>query len=536
MSEARRDRRPTAPLSRPAAAPDSRFDVGLLAAFPVALFLFLVVSILTSAPRADSDCALNLQAGGLLLDGRWPYVDFIDLNPPLIMYLSTIPVGLARLTGLHSMQVFAVLIALLSGWSARSAWATLAAERLLEGRLAAGLVASSIMGLSVWLWCIGDHGQREHLMFLLYMPYLCARASDDAAARRGLSALGRGIAAGIGICIKPQYVALAGVVEVYFALVCRDLRRLVSVDLAGLAAAGVVYTAHFALLPANVREALFSRWIPLVRRGYAVYDVPLAQIWDWTLTLTVVFALVVVLLRRRWRGSIADLAAALGFATLVSVALVVLQQKGWYNHRFPVLGFRAAAAGCLFAKVMGSRAQRARLPGWAAAPGAAAAAVLAFVLSFWGLTGKVHVAYAASPDALREFVRRYTREGDRVLVLSTAVEPAYPILAEENRLPGSRYLWLFPLAMMAKTQANPDEAAWLAAEEQRFVEELKQDVASSPPALVVTPAAKAGAFTITDYLRSRGIFDPLASYREVGSARGYTIFAPGSTDGGTRSE
>ena len=43
------------------------------------------------------DKAWYLQAAGMLLDGVRPYVDqFIEMNPPLIMWLNAIPAALAR--------------------------------------------------------------------------------------------------------------------------------------------------------------------------------------------------------------------------------------------------------------------------------------------------------------------------------------------------------------------------------------------------------------------------------------------------------
>ena len=44
---------------------------------------------------------MYLEMGRYLLEGRLPYVDYIELNPPLIHYISVIPVFLADLTGIN---------------------------------------------------------------------------------------------------------------------------------------------------------------------------------------------------------------------------------------------------------------------------------------------------------------------------------------------------------------------------------------------------------------------------------------------------
>ena len=55
--------------------------------------------------------AMYLQAGQMLLEGQMPYVDFVDINPPLIIYVSAIFAGLARLVNVHIITTF-----LLSVW------------------------------------------------------------------------------------------------------------------------------------------------------------------------------------------------------------------------------------------------------------------------------------------------------------------------------------------------------------------------------------------------------------------------------------
>src|SRR5262249_18962361 len=152
------------------------------------------------------------------------------------------------------------------------------------------------------------------------------------------------------------------------------------------------------------------------------------------------FAAAAILLRLRWRGRVADLSTALGLGTLVSTALVLLQAKGWYYQRVPALGFGAAAGGCVVAGAI----SRLRSLSISTARAAASAAVLAFAMfacSLSGLEGRVHFVYPESYSPFLDFVQRYTKDGDRILVCSTAVQPAYPLLTRQNRMPGSRFLW-----------------------------------------------------------------------------------------------
>jgi hypothetical protein len=60
--------------------------------------------------RIDVDCAINLAYSKLLMEGKLPYVDFVDTNPPLIMYICTIPVAIAQSLHLHVILVWSVLV------------------------------------------------------------------------------------------------------------------------------------------------------------------------------------------------------------------------------------------------------------------------------------------------------------------------------------------------------------------------------------------------------------------------------------------
>jgi hypothetical protein len=490
--------------------------------FPVALLTGLLVSILLSAPRAHPDVAMYLQAAELLLEGERPYVDFVDLNPPLVFYLNTLPVALARLLGAHPMRVFALVIALLVAWSAGSSHASVARAGGREGSLAAGGIAASIVGLSLWLWLEGDYGQREHVVFLLYLPYLCARSvGRDRDAGRFV----RGFAAGLGICLKPQFVGLAALVELYFLVLRREPRRLPAGDLAGLIVAVLAYGAHFTLLPGDVREAFFERWLPMVLRGYVAYEAPLASVWIRGFDAALILAGTSLLLRVCARGALAELVGALGLACAVSVAIVVAQSKGWFYHRIPVLGFGLGAAAGLTAWAIARAERRAGARAWAGDAAALAAACAVFAGAVLGLTSRVHFVYPEPADPLRSFVQRFTREGNPVLVCSIHVAPAYPLLTEQNRRPGSRFLWLFPLGMFLKAPPTAEAAAWVAAEEPRILGELARDIAASRPALVILPGIGLDP-NLNAYLRRRGVLAAFGDYEQVAAVEGWKILAP----------
>ena len=501
-------------------------------AVPAAIFVALLISVTFSAPRVTHDVAMYLQAASLMLDGERPYVDFVDLNPPMVMYASAVPVGVARLVGMHVMRAFAIFVCLLAGWAAFSVGRSLARGEGREDGVAAAWAASAVIGFTAWLWFAGDFGQREHLFFLLYVPFFVAR-TVGVTNGRGFD-FARGVVAGIGVCIKPHFPALVLAVEIYLLILGRDLRRLARLDLTGLVAAGVAYVVHFALLPGDVRHAFLERWLPLVTTGYAVYEQPMGQLWGPEWTESALVATAVIASRLFWRSRVANTAAAAAVATLAAAGIYVFQSKGWFYQAIPFLGFRLLTATCVAAGAVGLVFARRPRAGLAVASAVALAALALFVAG----TDKPRYIYPEPHNPFRGFLQRYTHEGDRVLFLSTGVTPAYPILTEENRLPGSRFLWMFPVPMFYRGApaaaavngfAYHDESS-LAPEEKRFIDDLNHDVAGSPPAMIVTPldagceGCPAG-FNLTEYMRRGHVLDGLDAYQYVGDTAGYAVFA-----------
>ena len=84
---------------------NSRFLGGSALALAV---MFAIVSLhFRFSTYINHDVAWYLYSAGRLLDGGRMYQDmFVDVNPPLALYLTVPPVYLARLTGMFSVDIF----------------------------------------------------------------------------------------------------------------------------------------------------------------------------------------------------------------------------------------------------------------------------------------------------------------------------------------------------------------------------------------------------------------------------------------------
>ena len=223
----------------------------LLLLLPLALCLGVMLG---TGPRLSHDCALELQCAQLLLDGQRPYVDFYKINPPLIIYLNTLPVLLARGTGLSLAVSFTLLVGLAAALTLGLVFYLLARRELGltdEQRYLLTLIAALLVALAAG----PDWGQREHLFLIGYLPFLLRRVQrweGLGETRWGLD-LAVGIGAGLVAALKPHFLLIAALPELFWALRRRTLRPWATVEMGAFVAVVALYVLHFLFWPAAMR-------------------------------------------------------------------------------------------------------------------------------------------------------------------------------------------------------------------------------------------------------------------------------------------
>lgn len=135
----------------------------------------ILVRIAVDPRAAHCDVGQFLLAGRMILEGKVPFVDIIDTNPPLIMYLSAIPAALERVVPLHAATIFNLLTL---GAVAASAWSLRVLLRRPETGLSGG--EADYATLAWTCFSLGVHlnqsyGQRDHLFVLAFFPHAILR-------------------------------------------------------------------------------------------------------------------------------------------------------------------------------------------------------------------------------------------------------------------------------------------------------------------------------------------------------------------------
>ena len=262
--------------------PEDRRFAGTVDRLGVAALLLLVSRVLADPLLVNHDCGALLFAGGWLLEGKRPFLDYYLLNPPLIDYLQVVPTLLSRVARIPVPFAFNLIVLATVGLS----WWLI--RRLLRG---SGLVTASTAAAVALapllvshttytqLWANFDFGQREHFFILLALPYVVLRwlRWEDRPVPLAL-ALAVGFGAGLFGSLKPHFLAVLLAPEAVWLARHRQPRRLLTGETIAAAAFVLLYAAHFAFLPGPMREAFFHRWVPMIWSGYGAYDAPLGSL------------------------------------------------------------------------------------------------------------------------------------------------------------------------------------------------------------------------------------------------------------------
>lgn len=189
-------------MSVPAGASHRR--TGVAAGLSVVLALVVLAGIWSElALRVNYDVGWLIMAAERTLDGRRLYTDIIEINPPLIVWFTQLPVLVGRAVGVSPILAFRILV--LAMIAVSIALMRRPARTLLGPNHTNFLLLASAAFIPLtWKY----FGEREHLAVVLLTPYLVVNTREGVAATTGRSRLAIGALAGIGFSLKPHFVPL----------------------------------------------------------------------------------------------------------------------------------------------------------------------------------------------------------------------------------------------------------------------------------------------------------------------------------------
>jgi hypothetical protein len=454
-----------------------------LSQMPVAAFLLLWVILWTVAALSvhlsgfmNLDNASMLYASERLVAGEKPYVDFYEVNPPLILWIYALPVLAANIFAIDAIPAFFVFVMMLALTSLSLAYREMQSQSFFDKKITRGVVFS---GLAITvLGCSGLlYGQREHFFILLILPYFIQSLTLAREREWGMRQMLIALMAGIGFSIKPFFVLVWGANELIGALAARRLRLLCRPTNIVIGLTGVTYIGFAYWLTPNY----FSLIIPYLQLTYIGFNAPFAELFKAGMLLAVMYALPQFFVKTE--GSARLVKHRLLACMIAGIAILVMQTKGWVNHYYPMMFFGSLSFAVLLAYIL-ERKPELTLRNFALMW---CMGFVVFLLPVFQLAG-FRESQAAQKDyiaQIEKYVIQNRAQGKPLLILSYNLGAAFPAM---NYLPVTfpfhfHSQWLLPgIAAAEKAGGATPE---LDAARQFAIDTLAGDLERLKPPVVV---------------------------------------------------
>ena len=478
----------------------------------------LIHTVILHPLRIGWDPALHLQAAQLITQGKIPYVDMFDVNPPLIWYLDTIPAYMAELLNFPVTQSFNFFLVFLIVYSVSACLVLFFTK---AKRAEAPFFMPFLIGLTLFNFFLRyDFGQREEIFVLLYMPFFILRwlRWQGRGVESKFYSCAIGMIASVGICLKPFFLIPAVLVELFFLLDKRKVSPLITYETVSCALVGVVYAAHFLFVPEMMRKTYFEFVIPAFALGYSFWDTSLGASFSEPAKRDVFYLMAIacflaVAMRKR-----STLMLPLLVFVLASVIPYLLQFKGWHYHDQPVyasafilmcmeIGFLKILLAQKLHKVASNFARKNNSPlkfprravlvslvllalGIVIKDGIDDNAVVAndprkFDMKIIGYSGLSPWADINGPYT--DLVLDGYKLGDKAIVMSNAVSPGYPWLTQLRFAPGSRHLHMVIISVLSYIKdvlPHTEKNEKLYSNIDRIIDEYAQDIEANKPRFI----------------------------------------------------
>ncbi|MFA7341164.1 MAG: hypothetical protein WC028_30560 [Candidatus Obscuribacterales bacterium] len=534
----------------------------------VALLAVLFI-ILIHPMRIGFDQAKYMIMADMLWHGKTLYVDIIDLNPPLICYISLIPSLASTTFNIPAALAFSLFIWSLSVYCIAMLYVLMAKAReqlnwLLINTFTFSLAIYEFILVTDRLRLLFEWGQREHIFMLTYWPFFLLRYLrwQQIAVRPWLAIL-IGAIAGCGMCLKPYFFIPAILTELYWLIQNKQIRPFIKIEIAAVAATAMLYTLHFKFLPAQEQHAYFDVLMPLTISGYKFFERSTMYLCNYNFTGSDQ----VLISSLCWAGltfafvRLESFLAPLCVVMLASYFIYFIQGKGFPLHLFPmnqstfllqnmtlIVLYKTireqivlALSSLKLPKRLLSFTRFATVATNLVGKNYIAGAIAAATLTMWlgngcwkdfkqtaaatqfdltsigygGTTSVDDLALLAKP------ILEYTKEGDYVAIIGESTEPNATTLLQLKRKSATRHIDLTMLGPFRFVRDTlPRVWAKFPKQLDEFMNQLVEDIRNTSPVLVFLQSGQTTEWLNESAFSKRS----LADYEQIGEENDFKIF------------
>ena len=426
----------------------------------------------------NPDSSWLIYAAGRMAEGQVPYVDFMETNPPLILWISLLPVLLGKLFSLSPFTVFPILVTLLNLASLYLTARVMRENSMLAGKQVFHSVLLYI-AFGFFLLSPAVYGQRELLFITLVLPYLVQSLSPQRSEKSAAIDLIIILMAAIGFALKPFFLLLWGLNELYKAIQERSFMSLFALRNWII---GFVQLLYFAAIYSLTPEYI-NTIIPAVIATYFAYE----TLWFSILKIIAIvsgIALVLALMARP-HSDYRKIITRMLVWMFACAMLMVVQRKDWLNHLYPMVfmaGFVVVMVLLYLVEIwreIGLLIGRLRFTALCVS----VAALLAGIYvdgKFWYFIYKhpsvIHTRLLAE-------INKHA-EGKHVYSLAFNMQSAFPVIALSKGIFHGSFYQLWPMSGLIIREQQGKNTEDMKSARQFFYDNLVKDFSSYPPELV----------------------------------------------------
>ena len=467
----------------------------------------------------NGDTGFFARSGSLLLNGARLYRDIVDPNAPPPYLFAIVCVALGKMVGLAPEPAFLLTFTLLI------VFVIYRTNRILSRLFPDQPYAASFLTVMV-TYCLLPYvkdmfGEREHIFTCMILPWLFASSSDSEFRSRKGQILD-GLMAGIGIAMKPYFIAAYCVMQLMNLFSTRrraQVLRLDNILIAAVEAAFAITTIVF-----------FPGYLFIVRMALATYHNFRQSLLEVCLNGTLFLLIAATVLSvssdsRQPLSKMRNLILAIGW----SMALVMMyQREGFAYHYYPIGVMAILALATLF--LDGVRAASRNTQRYLAY------ALMTTVIALGIVQGAQTREMPKMTGPLLPIITREAR-GKPILVLSTSLWVSSPLV----NYTGASLTWRFPnmwtlggLYPGKPAADNPHpyrSRQEMDVYERYLIDSLIQDVDLHPPQLIILETGnqkegfRNGDFDYLDYfLRDPRFAQFFSQYEKLAVITRYTLY------------
>ncbi|MCF6321656.1 MAG: hypothetical protein L3J32_07815 [Rhizobiaceae bacterium] len=442
----------------------------------------VIASVLQLPNPLNHDAAWHFQTAFKWLDGARVGYDVFDINPPMTMWLSSIPAIYSNLTGADPQIVFKAFVLLILGGiylfcefiSSSFDWS---AQHRMWFRI--------FLALGLFVIPAYDFGQREHLVAALITPYILVSALRATGKKVGIgTAIACGLIAGIGFGIKPYFIAVGASLEIALLFYVRHIRQFFRPEIITV----LLVVCSYLIAIYIFTPGYYSEVIPAALSNYGGYSSPWNMVWQ-RLFATLAFGISVLIIvflvckARVRHHAVVVLLLAAGFGFFIAV---LGQQKAWAYQIIPVSFFVLIALSLMIADMYHSSEVKRVAP-----------FVALFVAAVFIYKPMVpFVSEMMSPtstkariDRLSEIFKKNAGEDGLVFAFITSPRDIHPaILQSGTKWAGAAGAMVYLPAYLGQSNKNQNSQTAIRIREtaEKYDREMIAGLIKNPPGVIVS--------------------------------------------------